>query len=78
MVREMLPSTTDTRNEEMKLVWVAEAVRCVCQVRRTLVTGHWSLVTCNDSNLFTDNSMETPRFYPRGRRLGGQMMSLAV
>lgn len=28
-----------------------------------LVTGHWSLVTCDDPNLFTDNPMETPRFY---------------
>jgi hypothetical protein len=63
MVRKMLTSVADSRDEEMILVCVAEAEQCMCQVQRTLVTDHWSLVTCSESNLFTDNSMETPRFY---------------
>ena len=26
-------------------------------------TGHWSQVICDDPNLFTGSSMETPGFY---------------
>jgi hypothetical protein len=73
MVREELTLTVDTRSEEMICVWVAEAEQFMCQVQRTLVTDNWSMVTCSDSNLFTDNSMETPRFYPMaGGFLGEQ------
>jgi hypothetical protein len=72
MVREVLTSTADTRDEEMIPVCVAEAEQHMCQVQRTLVTDHWSLVTCSESNLFTDNSMETPRFYQVAGGLMGE------
>jgi hypothetical protein len=68
MVREELTSIADIRDEEMipEDVWVDEAKQCKCLVSKTLVTlvnDHWSLVICDDPNLFADNSMETPRFY---------------
>lgn len=40
---------------------MAGARKRMCPVGKdTGHTGHWSLVSCDDPNLFTDSSMETP------------------
>lgn len=63
MVREEVTSIVDTKDEEItpEDVWVAEARECMFPsmgftghcLLATLMTGYWSLVTCDDSNLFT-------------------------
>ena len=40
---------------------------------QSMVIGHWSLVTCDDPNMFTRNCTGTPRFC--GGRFDGRMMS---
>jgi hypothetical protein len=46
MIIEKLTSIASIRDEELTLedVWVDEAKQAMCQVLRTLVTDHWSLV----------------------------------
>ena len=36
------------------------------------LTGHWSQVTCDDPNLFTGSTMETPGFSGGDRVIGRQ------
>ena len=43
-------------------VWYADQIS-ECVQYQTELTGHWSQVTCNDPNLFTGSTMETPGFY---------------
>lgn len=60
MVRDEEISTVDMKVEETiqrMTGWLVPASTCV------QYGGHWLLVTCDVPNLFTDSSMETPRFH---------------